>query len=78
MRADEALKLFGLNNLVIESAIRRIEGEHSIDLGHKADKEQRIEETYYPQFAERLRMEHRACRITMQSFTAWKTAYVKY
>jgi hypothetical protein len=56
MRADEALKLFGLNNLAIDSAVRQIEREHNIDLGHKEDKEQRIDQTYYPQFTERLRI----------------------
>jgi hypothetical protein len=57
MRADEAIKLFGLNNLSIESNIRQIEREHDIDLGHKDDQDQRIDQTYYPQFTERLRAE---------------------
>jgi hypothetical protein len=57
MRADEALKLFGLNNLSIESEIRQLEREKDIDLGHKGDQEQRIDQTYYPQFTERLRTE---------------------
>lgn len=57
MRADEALKLFGLNNLSIESDIRQLEREYEIDLGHQEGEERRIDETYYPQFAERLRLE---------------------
>lgn len=57
MRTDEALKLFGLNNLAIESDIRQIEREHDIDLGHKDDQERKIDQTYYPQFTERLRIE---------------------
>lgn len=57
MRPDEALKLFCLNNLSIESHIRQIEREHDIDLGHKDDQEHEIDQTYYPQFTERLRVE---------------------
>ena len=57
MRAEEAIKLFGLNNLTIESDIRQIEREYDIDLGHKKDQEQNIDQTYYPQFTERLRTE---------------------
>jgi len=57
MRAEEAIKLFGLNNLSIESDIRQIERKYDINLGHKKDQEQRTDQTYYPQFAERLRAE---------------------
>lgn len=57
MRADEAIKLFGLNNLAIESSIRRVERERDVDLGHKEVREQAIDQTYYPQFTERLRTE---------------------
>lgn len=57
MRTDEALKLFGLNNIAIESDIRQIEREYDIDLGHNDDQVQRVDQTYYPQFTERLRIE---------------------
>ena len=57
MRAKEAIKFFGLNNLTIESNIQQIEREHDIDLGHRDDQEQRFDQTYYPQFSERLRAE---------------------
>lgn len=57
MRAEEAIKLFGLNNLAIESNIRQIERECDVDLGHKDDQEQNLDKTYYPQFSERLRTE---------------------
>ena len=57
MRAEEVVKLFGLNNLSIESDIRQIEKEYGIDLGHKEGLEQGIDQTYYPQFTERLRTE---------------------
>ncbi|MBG6207654.1 hypothetical protein IWQ49_002310 [Labrenzia sp. EL_126] len=57
MRPEEAIKLFGLNNLTIESDIRKIERDLDINLGHRRDAEERIDQTYYPQFAERLRNE---------------------
>ena len=57
MRGEEAIKLFGLNNLIIESDIRQIERKYDVDLGHRDDQEQRLDQTYYPQFSERLRAE---------------------
>ena len=57
MRPEEAIKLFGLNNLAIESDIRKIEREYGIRLGHRRDEEERIDQTYYPQFVQRLRNE---------------------
>ena len=57
MRAEEMIKLFGLNSLTIESDIRQIEKEYDVDLGHRKDLEQKIDQTYYPQFTERLRTE---------------------
>ncbi len=57
MRAEEAIRLFGLNNLSIESEIRQIERRRDVDLGHTNDQEQRIDQTYYPQFSERIRAE---------------------
>ena len=57
MRAEEAIKLFGLNNLTVESSIRQIEREFNVDFGHRKDREQKIDQTYYPQFTERHRSE---------------------
>ena len=57
MRGEEVIKLFGLNNLIIESDIRQIEQKYDVDLGHKDNREQRFDQTYYPQFSERLRAE---------------------
>lgn len=57
MKTDEAIKLFGLNNLLIEASLKSVEGDLDIDLGHKTDPEERIDETYYPQFAESIRNE---------------------
>ena len=57
MRSEDSIKLFGLNNLTIEAEIRQIERSHSVDLGHSKDTEKKIDQTYYPQFTERLRSE---------------------
>lgn len=57
MRRDDAIKLFGLNNLPIEAEIRRIEEKYDVDLGHRNRGTQQLDETYYPQFSERLRDE---------------------
>lgn len=57
MREEEAIKLFGLNNLTIESDIRQIEREFDVDLGHRDDPKQSLDQIYYPQFSERLRAE---------------------
>lgn len=57
MRSEEAIKLFGLNNLIVESGIRKIEREHNVDLGHRDSRERGIDQTYYPQFSERVRSE---------------------
>ena len=58
MKREDALRLFSLNNLAIESELRRISEVHDINIGRKkADVERKVEETYYPQFPERLRAE---------------------
>lgn len=46
-----------MNNLRIEADIRRIEREIGHNLGHKNNKPNEIDETYYPQFPEKLRDE---------------------
>ena len=57
MNRKEAIRLFGLNNLSIEAEIRRVESETGVEFGHQKAKEQDIDQTYYPQFAEWLRAE---------------------
>ena len=57
MRSETAIKLFGLNNLSIESELQRIEKELDVDLGHRHDSEKSIVESYYSQFSERHRNE---------------------
>ena len=57
MRFEEAIKLFGLNNLMIESEIRQIEKEHKFNLSRRCVQGQSLDQTYYPQFSERHRAE---------------------
>ena len=57
MNLDDSIKLFALNNLSIESEIRRIEIQEDIDLGHRSKKLKQQEQKYYPQFSQRLRNE---------------------
>jgi hypothetical protein len=57
MNREHALKLFGLNNLVIEADLRRVASEHKIDLRSRAEQPAAAEQAYYPQFSERLRSE---------------------
>lgn len=57
MKPDHALKLFGLNNLVIEADLRRIAGEFKVDLGRRSNTSDDVEQDYYPQFTEQLRSE---------------------
>ena len=51
------IRLFSLNNLAIEAAIQRVEREHEIDLGHRPAIKGGLDETYYPQFEEKIRRE---------------------
>lgn len=55
-KADR-LRLFALNNLAIEAAVQRVEREQDIDLGHRPPAEGGLDETYYPQFEEKIRRE---------------------
>jgi hypothetical protein len=53
----DRVKLFTLNNLAIEAAVQRIEREHDVDLGHRPAAQRGLDETYYPQFDEKIRRE---------------------
>lgn len=57
MKTDDAVRLFGLNNLLIEAEIQKIERTFGVDLGHRGDASSGEDDQYYPQFAERLRIE---------------------
>jgi hypothetical protein len=53
----DRIRLFALNNLAIEAAVQRTEREQDIDLGHRPQAEGSLDETYYPQFDEKIRRE---------------------
>lgn len=55
--AGDRLRLFALNNLAIEAAVQRVEREQDVDLGHRPPVEGGLDETYYPQFDEKIRRE---------------------
>lgn len=55
--AKNRIKLFALNNLAIEAAVQRVEREHNLDLGHRPVAQGGLDETYYPQFDEKIRRE---------------------
>lgn len=57
MKREDALRLFALNNLSIEADLRRIAQAHDVDIGRKQNEPEKVEQTYYPQFPERLRDE---------------------
>jgi hypothetical protein len=54
---SDRVRLFALNNLAIEAAIQRVERDYELDLGHVPPIENKIDETYYPQFEEKIRRE---------------------
>ncbi|WP_082515276.1 Swt1 family HEPN domain-containing protein [Methylobacterium sp. Leaf112] len=56
-KALDRVRLFALNNLAIEAAIQQVERDRDLDLGHRPPTKNEIDETYYPQFEERIRRE---------------------
>lgn len=68
MRRDDALRLFGLNNLLIEAEVRRIEVRHDVNLGHRPALEQGAEAAFYPQFSQKLRDEAAAMALHYATF----------
>lgn len=57
MNASDAVKLFGLNNLLIETEIQGLQKALDVDLGHLGRSASEAEKAFYPQFPERLRRE---------------------
>lgn len=60
MTFEDAIKSFGMTNLLIESEIDQLEMQLSLKLRQDAAKEEgrnEIEKAYFPQFTESLRME---------------------
>ncbi|MHC4179082.1 MAG: hypothetical protein ACYSWU_16335 [Planctomycetota bacterium] len=57
MVAENVIKFFGMNNLLIESGLRRVEKEYGVDLGRHENPASDKDDKYYPQFDERVRRE---------------------
>lgn len=57
MKTTDAIKLFGLNNILIETEVCRIERENNVDFGHHTARKSKAERRFYPQFPERIRSE---------------------
>jgi hypothetical protein len=68
MKVDENLRLFGLNNLLIEQEIRRVEQDHDVDFGHRPSITRETNEDYYSQFPAKLREEARQMAIHYEIF----------
>ncbi len=54
---SHSLKYFALNNLAIESSVREVASEQQINLGPTHSDHKDIEQTFYPQFTQRVRAE---------------------
>ncbi|APX15177.1 hypothetical protein BWR17_04470 [Phaeobacter inhibens] len=50
VKPAEAVKLFGLNNLVIETEIKHIESKYKVDLGHKEQELSPLQPSDYSEF----------------------------
>jgi hypothetical protein len=69
MKGENVIRLFGLNNVLIESEVRRVESDLGVDLGHREKRSEADEsDTYYPQFPARLREEARKMAIHYEIF----------
>lgn len=55
MKAEDALKVFGMTNQLIESDLDSVEKRYSLDLGRTILDSSVRDETYFPQFEERVR-----------------------
>lgn len=68
MKAVDAIKLFGLNNLSIESDIQKLEAELGVDLGHRSESKPATDKEFYPQFSQKLRDESGAMAVQYSIF----------
>jgi hypothetical protein len=69
MSANDIIKLFGLNNVLIEHEIQRVESDFDADFGHRpsSNTDGRGDE-YYPQFPMKLREEARRMALHYEVF----------
>jgi hypothetical protein len=63
----DAIKLFGLNNLSIESDLQKIDESFGVNIGHRQENKGR-DKDYYPQFSQKLRDESEAMALQYSIF----------
>ena len=69
MSAEDVVKLFGLNNVLIEHEIQRLESDLSVELTSRPNETSTSESAaYYPQFPVRLRDEARMMAVHYEIF----------
>lgn len=62
------VKRFVTNNLLIDAAIQTVETEHSVSLRPRRQTTDVIDETYYPQFDEKFRIEAAEMAVNFRIF----------
>lgn len=72
--AEEAVKLFGMTNQLLEHDLDRIEREHAIDLKRGHESKAVPDETYYPQIEASIRAEAAAMAPHYEVFYSLETS----
>lgn len=57
MRASDSVKLFGMNNQLVENALDKVETDEGLNLGRHHKKSIEEDQTYYPQIDRAIRAE---------------------
>jgi hypothetical protein len=69
MNMLDGIKLFGLNNVLLENEVRRIEADMAVDFGHRErSASQEADADYYSQFPSKLREEASRMALHYQIF----------
>jgi hypothetical protein len=74
MNAEDAIKLFGVTNQLIEHDLDRVEVEYAIDLRRGHRRELETDETYYPQIESEIRAEAAAMAPHYEVFYSLESA----
>jgi hypothetical protein len=72
--ADEAVKLFGMTNQLLEHDLDRVEQEYAIDLQRGHQSQATPDETYYPQIEASIRAEAAAMAPHYEIFYSLETS----
>ena len=70
MKSEDVLKLklFGLNTLAVEAGVRRVVSQTGYSFGRETDKTLVVDEKYFPQFEQSLRLEAEAMAAQYRVF----------